>query len=215
MAPADPASRAGAMPKASGDPSSRTFGRKQKLPLTMRVHLLCLIFILGASDIRFAFKESFNRPYVQSGCDGIFYARCIPAADSGSAGYTDIYRVQTDKDKLIDHYDWFTKHGIYLGWSPIAGKVAVMAIPKDAPTTPEQQIEFAFYLGGQKLRQWTTADLANLGATVEHSFYGGKRAVYSVLGCKQIPNTNEYIFAIKIADKEIAFDILTGDTYKK
>jgi len=39
--------------------------------------------------------------------------------------------------------------------------------------------------------------------------------VYSVLGCKQIPNTNEYIFAIKIADKEIAFDILTGDTYKK
>jgi len=90
-----------------------------------------------------------------------------------------------------------------------------MALQKDTATTPEQQIEFAFYLGGKALRQWTTADLARLGATVDYSLYGGKRADYSILGCKQIPNTNEYTFVILIGDKEIAFDILTGDIYGK
>ena len=173
---------------------------------------LAALSVFSFSRNAAAFKDAGNCPYVQSGPDGVFYARCIPHETTGSAGFTDIYKVQKDHDQLVDHYDWFTKHGVVLGWSPIAGKVAVMAIRKDAPVPPDRQIEFSFYLGGKLLKSWTTADLNRLGAKVSPSFYGGERAVFYVLGCEQIPQTNEYVFAIQVGkDKKVSFDILTGD----
>jgi len=173
---------------------------------------LAALFAFSFARNAAAFKDAGNGPYVQSGLDGVFYARCIPQEATGSAGFTDIYKVHRNGDELVDHYDWFTKHGDVLGWSPIAGKVAIMAIRKDAPAPPDQQIEFSFYLGGKLLKSWTTADLNRLGAEVSRSFYGGERAIFQVLGCEQIPGTNEYVFSIKIAkDKKISFDILTGD----
>ena len=173
---------------------------------------LAALFAFSFTRNAAAFQDAGNCPYVQSGPDGVFYARCIPRETRGSGGFTDIYKVQKDHDELVDHYDWFTKHGVVLGWSPIAGKVAVMAIRKDAPSPPDQQIEFSFYLGGKLLKSWTTADLNRLGAEVSPSFYGGERAVFQVLGCEQVPRTNEYIFSIKIAkDNKVSFDILTGD----
>jgi len=173
---------------------------------------LAALFAFSFTRNAAAFQDAGNCPYVQSGPDGVFYARCIPRETTGSGGFTDIYKVQKDHDELVDHYDWFTKHGVVLGWSPIAGKVAVMAIRKDAPSPPDQQIEFSFYLGGKLLKSWTTADLNRLGAEVSPSFYGGERAVFQVLGCEQVPRTNEYIFSIKIAkDNKVSFDILTGD----
>jgi hypothetical protein len=163
-----------------------------------------------------AFKDAGNRPYVQSGADGVFYARCIPQDATGSAGSTDIFKVQKERDELVDHYDWFTRHGVVLGWSPIAGKVAVMAIHRDAPASPDKQVEFGFYLGGTLLKSWTTAELNKLGAEVSPSHYGGERAVFQVLGCEQIPGTNEYVFTIQLGkDKKLSFDILTGGLLHK
>ena len=181
---------------------------KRFVPALMLAALCALSFARDAA----AFKDAGNRPYVQSGPDGVFYARCIPQETTGSAGFTDIYKVQKDQDQLVDHYNWFTKHGVVLGWSPIAGKVAIMAIRKDAPAPPDQQIEFSFYLGGKLLKSWTTADLNRFGAEVSPSFYGGERAVFQILGCEQIPRTNEYVFAIQLGkDKKVSFDILTSD----
>jgi hypothetical protein len=178
--------------------------------------LLALLFAGSFIPTAVAFKDAGNCPYVQSGPGGVFYARCIPQDATGSAGSTDIYKVQKERDELIDHYNWFTKHRVVLGWSPIAGKVAVMAVHKDAPTSPAKQVEIGFYLGGTLLKSWTTAELKKLGAEVSPSEYGGERALFQVLDCEQIPGTNKYVFTIQLGkDKKVSFDILTGDLFYK
>jgi hypothetical protein len=74
------------------------------------------------------------------------------------------------------------------------------------------RLSLVFTSAAKLLKSWTTADLNRLGAEVSPSFYGGERAVFQVLGCEQVPRTNEYIFSIKIAkDNKVSFDILTGD----
>lgn len=164
----------------------------------------------------FAYKGGGCRPYVQSGPDGVFYARCVPQGTNCSAGSTDIYLVKSDGDKLVDHYDWFTTGQIVLGWSPIAGKVGVMASRSGSPTSFDKQVELSFYLGGKFLKSWTTADLQRLGAEVDYWYGSAKRAVFQIIGCEQIPLTNEYVFTIQLAkDKKLSFDILTGDLYRK
>ena len=49
MPPADPASRAGVMPKASGDPSSRTFAENMKTIYTVIILLLAISSICQAA----------------------------------------------------------------------------------------------------------------------------------------------------------------------
>src|SRR5437879_3215435 len=85
-------------------------------------------------------KEAANRPYVQSGPDGVFYARCNPAAATGTSGSTEICKVQKDQDEQVDRYDWYTKHGVVLGWSPMAGKVAVLAIRPQPSDSLDKQV---------------------------------------------------------------------------
>ncbi len=183
----------------------------------MKTRVVIIIGLAALAGLRAAFaKEAADRPYVQSGPEGIFYARCIPHDTTGFAGFTDIYRVQKEHDELVDHYDWFTKRGVVLGWSPIVGKVAVLAIHNDAPTSLDKQIEISFHLGGKFLKSWTTTDLKRLGAELGVSRPGGKRAVFQIVGYEQIPSTNEYVFTLQFGkDKKVSFDILTGDQYHK
>ncbi len=175
---------------------------------------LVITLLVGAREV-FAFKEAGNRAYVQSGPSGVFYARCIPETNKGPVGVTEVYRVRKEGDQLIDRYDWYTKHGVVLGWSPIAGKVALLAMRKDEPTASDKQVEIGIYLGGKLLKSWTTAEFQSLGAKVERSSHGGERAVFTVAGYEQIPGTNEYIFVVIFADKKVSFDILTGNEYRK
>ncbi|MDB6028406.1 MAG: hypothetical protein JWM68_4629 [Verrucomicrobiales bacterium] len=183
---------------------------------TLSALLIALITLLGLSTAS-ASKAVWNRPYVQSGPGGIFYARCIPKEKLGSAGFTEIFEVQKEQDKLLDHYDWFAKGGVILGWSPIAGKVAVMAIHPGTAAKPDKQVDLSFSLGGKLLKSWTTAELKGLGAEVIHNDYDREdRAIFQTVACEQIPNTNEYVFTIQIAaNKKLRFDILTGDIYSK
>ena len=159
-----------------------------------------------------ASKSAGNRAYVQSGPDGVFYARCVPADATGDQGVTTIYRVEAKKDVEVDRYDWFSRQGLVLGWSPIAGQVAVLR--KGAPKSedPEKQVEFSFYLGGKLLKAWTTQELVDLGARVgAHKLNFEKRAYLQYLGCEQIPGSNHYVFEVKLLpDKVLRFDILTG-----
>jgi len=159
-----------------------------------------------------ASKSVGNRAYVQSGPDGVFYARCVPADATGDQGVTTIYRVEAKKDVEVDRYDWFSRQGLVLGWSPIAGQVAVLR--KGAPKSedPEKQVEFSFYLGGKLLKAWTTQELVDLGARVgAHKLNFEKRAYLQYLGCEQIPGSNHYVFEVKLLpDKVLRFDILTG-----
>jgi hypothetical protein len=144
--------------------------------------------------------EAGNRPYVQSGPDGALYARCVPDALTGSAGRTRVYSVGRDKDDLLETYDWYAR-GVTLGWSPTAGKVAVMARRNGA--------ELSFYLGGKQLASYTADDLGKLGVEIaKRQDPGGP--VFRVVGCEQIPGTNDYDFVIESKGKRLAFDITTG-----
>ena len=185
--------------------------KSPRILVTFVVVLFAWIGLLSA----FAYKAAANRAYVQSGPDGVFYARCIPRDNTGSAGSTDIYRVKSDGDELVDHYDWYSPHSVELGWSPIAGKVAVMVRHRDAPTTPDKQVELALHLGGKLLKTFTTDDLVRLGAEIHADpSGGGKRAEFQVAGCEQMerPNANQYAFTLRLsAGKLVFFNILTGN----
>lgn len=176
------------------------------------VQVVTLGSLLLAAWPTWASKAVSNQPYVQSGPSGVFYARCIPAEAAGTKGSTKIYRVRKEQDEVVDNYDWFVMNGVVLAWSPIAGKVAVMALGGEPKAVPDKHAELSFYLGGKLLNTYTTNDLKAWGANVWPR--GDHRARFKVLGQEQIPGTNEYVFSIEIEGKKFDFDILTGKPYK-
>jgi hypothetical protein len=146
-----------------------------------------------------------NRPYVQSGPDGVLYARCVPDGLTGSAGRTRVYSVGRDKDDLLETYDWYAQDGVTLGWSPTAGRVAVMARRNGG--------ELSFYLGAGRLASYGVDDLGKLGVEVgrrRDTAGPTLRAEFRVIGCEQVPGTNDYDFVIESNGKRLAFDITTG-----
>ena len=167
-----------------------------------------------------AAKVAVNQPYVQSMKQGVFYARCIPSGKSGSAGFTEVYRVRLDKDERVARYEWYCRDGLVLGWSPIAGAISVMARPFEPSESPEKQVELRFYLGDKHLKSWTTAQLQALGAPLHWRTEDDpitRAAAFELLEWQQIDNSNEYVFTIRLADgtpagKVVAFDILTAQT---
>jgi len=186
----------------------------------MRRSLMAAVLLMVATCGTAGAKSAGNRSYVatfeeQSG----FCARCIPDKSRGSEGTTQILCLQPKGDEVITTYAWYNRNGIVMGWSPKAGKVAVMRVRRDEGLAVEKQVEFSFYLGDQFLRSYTTADLVKLGAKVERDAdaleagldASSKRAVYRVEGCKQVWNTNDYYFSVRLDEtRTLSFDILTG-----
>jgi len=156
-------------------------------------------------------KQAPPRTYVYSGLDGIFYARCSPPK-TGHPARTQVFRVEEKQDMPVDSYEFFSPR-IELGWSPIAGKVAVLATRLANSADLSKQHELDFYLGGKHLKTYSTQDLMQMGAPTSMRLYedGGKRAEFKLVGCQQVPGTNEYNFVISFASgKTCQFDILTG-----
>jgi len=164
------------------------------------------LFVLGVAILTgFAAParadEPGSRPYVHSGADGVLYARCVPDQVTGSAGRTRVYNVGRDTDDLIETYDWYAQGGVRLGWSPAAGKVAVMARRNGA--------ELSFYLGGKPLASYSADDLGRLGVQVaKRQDPGGP--VFRMVWCEHVPGTNEYDFVIESKGKRLASDVVTG-----
>jgi hypothetical protein len=116
-----------------------------------------------------------------------------------------VFQVGKDNDTLLDTYQWYAPEGVTLGWSPTAGKVAVMARRAGS--------ELSFHLGGKELASYTVEDLAKLGVEVTQ-MRGPKgpvpRAVFKVVGCEQVPGTNDYDCVIESGKARLRFDVLTG-----
>ncbi|MBA4386807.1 MAG: hypothetical protein C0404_02430 [Verrucomicrobia bacterium] len=187
----------------------------------MKRSLLTVILLIAATCNHATAKSAGNQPYVatfeeQNG----FYAKCIPAGNTGSEGTTQVMCLRPEGDELVTKYSWYNRYGLVMGWSPKEGKVAVMRMRQDEGLAAEKQIEFSFYLGDRLLRSYTTADLVKLGAKVERDMNAiesgldasSKRAVYHVEGCKQVSNTNDYYFRVRLDETHaLSFDILTGE----
>jgi hypothetical protein len=159
-----------------------------------------------------------NQPYVAC-LGGVCYARAIPDEEKGTKGTTTIYRIRRDKDQVVEQHAWFAGGGLHLGWSPIAGKVAAMAVHREPAKDLAEQVEFRFFIGDQPLATYTTADLIKMGARQDRNAEGDGRAHADVrvVGCEQIHGTNEYVFRVVLntlgGEKTIDFDVLTGRPY--
>lgn len=176
------------------------------------MRMIAAVVLMGlACGMAWASKPRSNFSYVQSGPDGVFYARCVPDEAEGTRGTTKVYRVGKQRDDLVDGYDWYVRPGVVLGWSPIAGKVAIMALggpPAPGSDTPP---ELSFHLGGERLASYTAVDLKEWGAEImRRNSSGEERADFKVVGCEQVPGTNDYRFVIEIKGNPLSFDILTG-----
>jgi hypothetical protein len=112
-----------------------------------------LALALAASGLK---DQTENVPYVQSMADGgVFYARCILEGADGGAGKTTIYRVRKDQDEVVDRYAWYSRRGVVLGWSPIAGKVALMSASQVEPAADGTTAALNFYLGGEHRKSYS------------------------------------------------------------
>ncbi len=183
------------------------------------------VVLMGAfSAPAWAGKFAGNSPYVAAVDQfGVFYAKSVPDEIDGDKGVTRVMRVQKEADELLTTYPWYAERGLALGWSPTAGKVALVRLHQQIGKPVEEQIELSFYLGEKFLKSYTTADLVKMGIKTWYSVgesgrkgpSGGDRASYTSLGCKQVWNTNDRYFAIKISEsEELKFDILTGKRCK-
>lgn len=183
--------------------------------MSTRLIQLIATLVISATFVRAMEKSAGNSPYVvTSGERSPFYARCIAAKATGSEGITQVLRVRPENDEVIATHAWYNRNGIVLGWTSKEGKIAVMRLRQGEGSNEDEKIEFSFYLGDRLLRSYTTADLVKLGANVEQRGKMGdssKRAIYSVEGCKQVWNTNDYYFSVKLSDAQtLCFDVLTG-----
>lgn len=151
-----------------------------------------------------------NQPYVKSIGHGYFYARAIPKETQGNLGITKIYRVGIESDKLIDSYDWYSSNNIFLAWSSLTGKIAILRI------RPKKGVEMTFYLGGNYLKSYTNDEMNQMCAKTEHALGRGSRMNIEYLGVEQIPWTAQSVFKINIPKIGIKrFDILTGEEFTK
>lgn len=187
--------------------------------ITRLVVPLVTVGLLLITGGRAAGKKGPVRAYVQSGPDGIFYARCVPpAAGEGAkaAGRTTVYQVEGEHDRVLDRYDWYAPGGVALGWSPLAGKVAVAAmfdVVPDAAGEWRGQEQLRFAMGGKLLKGYTASDLIALGAAERVADSVGRRgAALRLVACEQVPETNEYDFVVAVGDGVmLRFDITTGE----
>jgi hypothetical protein len=183
--------------------------------ITQAARASVLVAIILTTGAALASKAGPHRAYVQSGPDrlgSVLYARCVPSGEKGSAGRTQVFRVRAEGDEALDEYDWFAPGGLVLGWSPIAGKVALLAVMQDeAADNWMAQEALRFAMGGERLASYTNGQLIEMGAKeIVDSVYG-RRAGFGIVGCEQLPGTNEYDFVIEIDDgKTLRFDITTG-----
>jgi len=183
----------------------------KKLKKNLQIVLALIVFLMFSS-VSIGSKRSCNRAFVHSDLGGIYYARAIPEECIGTKGYTQIYRVENEQDKLLHTYNWFNRYGIILAWSPIVGKVAVLTAWHEQINPFGENVEISFFIDGQHLRSYTINELIQMGAEYEQQkeLSQGKQLNYKILGCEQILRTNEYRFVIIIGEKKVFFDILTG-----
>ena len=180
--------------------------------------LLPVALLLAPAGRAAADKLAAPRAYVQSGPDGVFYARCVPSADaarSAAAGRTTVYEVEGERDRVLDRYDWYAPGGVTLGWLPLSGKVAVAAVfdvAADAAGGWRAQEQLRFSMGGRLLKSYTAADLIALGAAERADSRGRRGAALRVAGCEQMPGTNAYDFIADVGEgRLLRFDITTGE----
>ena len=164
-----------------------------------------------------------NRPTVQSAFGGTYYVRSVPSSDYGTEGKTQVFKVRSNGDELVDEYPVYMGGELYLGWDLSAGKWCLVHLEPERITS-NNDVEkvgkvsrLAFYMGGKEIMAYTGKDLEEMGLKrkVEALVYR-PRGQFMVHGIQQVPGTNRYAFVIEKTTEKgngaetISLDITTG-----
>jgi len=189
---------------------------------TLSVVIMAFVLLPQAASLKMAGKGE-NIPTVQSAFGGSYYVRSIPSEDFGTKGRTQVFKVKSSGDELLDEYPVYMRGELYLGWSPILGKWSLVHLE---PARVSSDIDFqnmgkvtrlAFYSGGKEIFSYSAEDLRKLGlerkvAHLKNNLNGS----FIVHGIEQIPSTNNYVFVMEKTvnnsskTERIVLDITTG-----
>jgi hypothetical protein len=168
-----------------------------------------------------------NAPTVQSAFGGSHYVRSIPSDAFGTSGKTQVFRVRSSGDELLDEYPVYMLGELHLGWSPIVGKWSVVhlepaRVSSDIDANIGRVTRLAFHSGGKEILSYSAEQLRALGLErrVTH-LRNNLNGSFTVHGIEQIAGTNTYVFVIeKTVDnssstERISLDITTGRAVRR
>jgi hypothetical protein len=181
--------------------------------------VLVLSFTIAPQHAR-ADEESPNWPHVTaSTTDGTawhggHYAKTVPAERSGEKGTTRVYRVDADKDVIVDEYDWYA-HTVYLAGTHNGVSLVRMGPWNEGAQASKGALALAFYFKGKLLRSYSTLEIAgrpdNVRSTVSQ-YTWNKRVIGYCWVKSPGKGTLRFGFALETLDnRTICFDMNTGE----
>ena len=167
-----------------------------------------------------------NCPTVQSAFAGTLYVRSVPSSDYGTDGKTQVFKVRSNGDELVDEYPVYMRGELYLGWGPIWGKWCLVHLEPERITSNNdfekigKVTRLAFYMGGKEIMAYTGKELEEMGLKQKvQTLVYRQRGQFMVHGIQQVPGTNHYVFVIEKTTEKgngietISLDITTGKTF--
>lgn len=167
-----------------------------------------------------------NHATVQSAFGGTYYVRSVPSSDYGTEGKTQVFKVRSNGDELVDEYPVYMRGELYLGWDAIAGKWCLVHLEPERITSNNDFAKvgkvsrLAFYTGGREIMAYTGKDLEEMGLKQKvQTFAYRQRGQFMVRGIQQVPGTNHYVFVIEKTSEKgngtetISLDVNTGKTF--
>ena len=174
--------------------------------MKIKIALASLLIVLLPLEVS-ACSRTGNSPMVESFQWGRYYAKSVPLEVRGSDGKTEIYKVESENDELIDAYNWYSPHG-YLSFAiplNVERNIAVARFDRDA----EDKI-LTFYLAGRELISYSRAELRQIG---DRSWLStcGNGITLRLLETYKPPGTNDVYFQVEFSSGDVKyFDIETG-----
>ncbi len=142
------------------------------------------------------------------------YAKCIPAAFSGTNGATKIYRVGKDGDVLEHTYDWYTTQ-IYLSGASEKTSVVRFGGWNKGHNANTNDLALAFYYDGRLLKLYSTLDIAgqpdNVTTSVSHYVWLSAIRGYGYI---RSPSSKYLIYGFTLKTKDgrtLCFNVKTGE----
>ena len=152
--------------------------------------------------------------------------RSVPSSDYGTDGKTQVFKVRSNGDELVDEYPVYMRGELYLGWDPIAGKWCLVHLEPERITSNNdfekigRVSRLAFYMGGKEIMAYTGKELEEMGLKQKvQTLVYRQRGQFMVNGIQQVPGTNHYVFVIEKTTEKgngidtISLDITTGKTF--
>ena len=172
---------------------------------------ICTLLLASCVAV-FADDEAANRPVVRSSEYGSAYAKSVPAESYGQQGKTQVFSVGKDADTVTCAYDWYANE-IYIGGA--GDQTLIRFGPWHRGRKPQKtHLALGIYLGGKRVREYTTLELEKLGCGVSESI-SHYRIFGRRLGFRWLKG-NEYVYEVEgVSGKIFTFDLGTGAIVEK